>query len=119
SETVKTAQKNWIGKSKGAEIDFRVVSADATGSDEHKEESSNGASGTNEYSETSSADSDAVIAESANSVSSSAGKQVGTTSRIRVFTTRPDTIYGATFMVLAPEHDLVEKITTPEQKEAI
>lgn len=35
---------------------------------------------------------------------------------IEVFTTRPDTIFGATFMVLAPEHELVEKITTPEQK---
>jgi leucyl-tRNA synthetase len=38
---------------------------------------------------------------------------------ITVFTTRPDTIFGATFMVLAPEHELIEKITTPEQKEAI
>ncbi len=38
---------------------------------------------------------------------------------IRVFTTRPDTVYGVTFMVLAPEHPLVEKITTPEQREAV
>lgn len=38
---------------------------------------------------------------------------------ITVFTTRPDTIYGATFMVIAPEHELVEALTTPEQKEAI
>ncbi len=38
---------------------------------------------------------------------------------IEVFTTRPDTIFGATFMVLAPEHPLVEKITTAEQKEAV
>ena len=38
---------------------------------------------------------------------------------ITVFTTRPDTIFGATFMVLAPEHELVEKITTEDQKEAI
>jgi leucyl-tRNA synthetase len=38
---------------------------------------------------------------------------------IEVFTTRPDTIFGATFMVLAPEHDLVEQITTPEQAEEI
>ncbi|HSX17785.1 MAG TPA: leucine--tRNA ligase [Candidatus Saccharimonadales bacterium] len=37
--------------------------------------------------------------------------------KIEVFTTRPDTIYGATYMVLAPEHPLVEKITTDEQKE--
>lgn len=39
--------------------------------------------------------------------------------RIEVFTTRPDTIFGASFMTLAPEHELVEKITTPEQKEAV
>lgn len=38
---------------------------------------------------------------------------------IEVFTTRPDTIFGVTFMTVAPEHDLVAKITTPEQKEAV
>ena len=38
---------------------------------------------------------------------------------IEVFTTRPDTLFGATFMVLAPEHELVEKITSPEQKEQV
>ena len=38
---------------------------------------------------------------------------------VRIFTTRPDTIFGVTFMTLAPEHPLVQEITTPEQKEAI
>jgi leucyl-tRNA synthetase len=38
---------------------------------------------------------------------------------IEIYTTRPDTLWGATFMVLAPEHDLVEKITTPEQRAAV
>jgi leucyl-tRNA synthetase len=38
---------------------------------------------------------------------------------IRVFTTRPDTVFGATYLVLAPEHPLVERITTPEQREAV
>ena len=42
-----------------------------------------------------------------------------TTHQINVFTTRPDTIFGVAFMVLAPEHDLVERITTPEHKQAI
>ncbi len=40
-------------------------------------------------------------------------------AKIDVFTTRPDTIFGVSFMVLAPEHDLVSKITTSEQKEAV
>ena len=38
---------------------------------------------------------------------------------IRVFTTRPDTLFGATYMVLAPEHPLVERLTTPEQRDAV
>ena len=39
--------------------------------------------------------------------------------RLRVYTTRPDTIFGVDFMVIAPEHELIEKITTPEQREAV
>ncbi len=65
-ERVKTMQINWIGKSRGAEIDFPTKAGN-----------------------------------------------------ISVFTTRPDTVFGATFMVLAPEHPLVDALTTPEQKEAV
>ena len=43
----------------------------------------------------------------------------GVDESLSVFTTRPDTVYGATFMVLAPEHDLVERITTNEQRETV
>ena len=43
----------------------------------------------------------------------------GFEDKLEVFTTRPDTLWGATFMVLAPEHELVEKITTPARKEAV
>ncbi|HPM31976.1 MAG TPA: leucine--tRNA ligase, partial [Chryseolinea sp.] len=64
-EPVKEMQRNWIGKSVGCELDFKVDEQDGT---------------------------------------------------IRVFTTRIDTIYGVTFMVLAPEHELVSKITTAQQK---
>lgn len=65
-EKIKTMQKNWIGRSEGAEIDFETA----------------------------------------------AGK-------ITVFTTRPDTIYGATFLVLAPEHPLIRELTTENTKEAV
>ncbi|MCB0702273.1 MAG: leucine--tRNA ligase [Candidatus Kapaibacterium sp.] len=61
-------QKHWIGKSKGAEIDFELV---------------------------------------------------GFEDKIKVFTTRPDTIFGATYMVIAPEHSLVNRITTEAQKEKV
>ncbi len=65
SESIKEAQRNWIGKSVGASIVFQVS---------------------------------------------------GFKLSIEVFTTRPDTIFGVTFMTLAPEHELVAQITTPEQK---
>src|SRR5438874_3249581 len=71
SETTKTAQRNWIGRSEGAELKFDTR------------------------------------------------KVNGEECEIRVFTTRPDTIYGATYMVLAPEHPLVESLTKPEEKKNI
>ena len=71
--SVKSMQKNWIGKSVGAEIDFSVLDS----------------------------------------------KMLATEQKINVFTTRPDTLFGVTFMVLAPEHPLVDTITTQEQKKAV
>jgi len=73
SESIKESQRNWIGKSVGAMVSFKVLPASST--------------------------------------------QLPAT--IEVFTTRPDTIFGVTFMTLAPEHDLVAQITTPEQKAAV
>jgi leucyl-tRNA synthetase len=68
SDSLKEMQRNWIGRSEGAEVDFQIA---------------------------------------------------GHATQIRVFTTRPDTLFGATYIVLAPEHKLVEQITTPQQQEAI
>jgi len=65
-EGIKLHQRNWIGRSEGAEIDFKVASSRCV-------------------------------------------------PTIRVFTTRPDTLYGGTFLVLAPEHSLVDLIVTEEQ----
>jgi leucyl-tRNA synthetase len=68
SDSLKEMQRNWIGRSEGAEVDFQ-------------------------------------LAEQA--------------EKIRVFTTRPDTLFGATYMVLAPEHALVNQIVTPGQRSAV
>lgn len=68
SDSIKEIQKNWIGKSIGAEIYFQIEDSE---------------------------------------------------DKILVYTTRPDTIYGATFMVLSPEHKLVKKLTKPEQQNEI
>jgi leucyl-tRNA synthetase len=68
SRAIKDMQRNWVGRSEGAEVDFPVVGLDAP---------------------------------------------------IRVFTTRPDTLFGATYMVLAPEHPLVDQITTPDHRDAV
>ena len=66
-EKVRLMQANWIGKSTGAQVNFKTEAGD----------------------------------------------------ELTVFTTRPDTLWGATFMVLSPEHPLVEKLTSPEQKAAV
>ena len=68
TDSLKEMQRNWIGRSEGAEVDFQVA---------------------------------------------------GSSEKIRVFTTRPDTLFGATYMVLSPEHKLVPQITTAEQKQAV
>ncbi len=70
TDSLKEMQRNWIGKSQGAEMVFHVFNGDR------------------EY-------------------------------EMTIFTTRADTVFGVTFMVLAPESDWVEKLTTPEQKEAV
>ena len=85
SESTKLAQRNWIGRSDGAEITFRVQDL----------EELVGA---------------ATIAQGAS------GEFPTQPTDITVFTTRPDTIFGATYLVLAPEHPLVDALTTDEQR---
>ena len=72
SHSLKEMQRNWIGRSEGAEVDFEI--------------------------------------------SDFKSQIPGPSPKIRVFTTRPDTLFGATYLVLAPEHRLVEQITTPAQR---
>ena len=78
SDSIKEAQRNWIGRSEGTEMYFKVAAPE-------------GATG------------------------ASSARLDGFT----IFTTRADTIFGVTFMVLAPESELVEQLTTPDQQQAV
>lgn len=85
-ESIKYMQRNWIGRSTGAEVDFAVAGGDDSPTEWLQQRTADGfpdeqAAGT-----------------------------------IRVYTTRPDTLFGVTYMVLAPEHPLVDQITTDEQR---
>ncbi|MEY8849970.1 leucine--tRNA ligase [Psychroserpens sp. XS_ASV72] len=86
TDSLKESQRNWIGKSVGASVTFNVMSSEMLKQVQHDE--------SERHSE--------IDSESHHT--------------IEVFTTRPDTIFGVSFMTLAPEHDLVLEITTAEQK---
>ncbi len=95
-ESLKEMQRNWIGRSVGADVDFEVdprsLSPDAA-EREAKEE----------------------VAE-VSSKDAPDERDINKELEITVFTTRPDTLYGATYMVLAPEHPLVDYLTKPDRK---
>lgn len=97
-ESVKALQRNWIGRSTGAEVDF-YIGPETTPHRLHP---------THDEFE------GWKVLRAASGFPTNPGDEV-----IRVFTTRPDTLYGATYMVLAPEHPLVDRITTDEQREAV
>jgi leucyl-tRNA synthetase len=95
SDAMKEMQGNWIGKSSGAEIDFRIRIGEPI-----------------QTKKTTYADGGVVIEDITEEVAEN-------DESLRVYTTRPDTIFGVDFMVIAPEHELVEEITTPGQKQAV
>ena len=97
TESLKETQRNWIGRSEGTEIEFKIAP--------HKLPQG-GASDTNEANQSSPSG-------ECEGGCPSTGKADGA---FTIFTTRADTIFGVTFMVLAPESELVPKVTTPEQK---
>ena len=88
-DSIKDMQRNWIGRSVGAEVDFRIESDEANHQAWISERSAGGFPATAEA------------------------------DVIRIYTTRPDTLFGVTYMVLAPEHPLVDRLTTPEQSAAV
>jgi leucyl-tRNA synthetase len=108
SDAMKEMQGNWIGKSSGAEIDFKIAA------------SSGSPGGGVTHSQSSLVGNSANISEMSKSEPSQHGEAplpAGFGEAVlRVYTTRPDTIFGVDFMVVAPEHELVEEITTSEQK---
>jgi leucyl-tRNA synthetase len=95
STSMKEIQRNWIGKSTGAEIDFRISIGEAVETRKTLHE------------------------DSSTKIKDIAIEEIGNDQSLRVYTTRPDTIFGVDFMVLAPEHELVEEITTPKHKKEV
>ncbi len=128
-EKTRLMQTNWIGRSEGAEIRFRArVQGEAEENNRRgrrgeieKEKKTSGATAiaaeqvAAATATTSSLSPSASASSASSAVQSSAAEEV----EIPVFTTRPDTIYGVTFFVLAPEHPLVERLTAPERREAV
>jgi len=97
SESIKALQRNWIGRSTGAEVDFFIGTkrtADGMPSQEEFEQ--------------------CVVERIEKGVPRKPGDAF-----LRVYTTRPDTLFGATYMVVAPEHPFVERLTLPGQAKAV
>ena len=92
SETTKKAQKNWIGRSEGALLHFQILPP-----------GDGGGQGDGDGSTTGDGD----------------GSSTADGPRIEVFTTRPDTVFGASYMVLSPEHPLVDEVTSEDRAEAV
>jgi leucyl-tRNA synthetase/very-short-patch-repair endonuclease len=108
-EPLKEMQRNWIGKSVGALVRFRIKSTNQPSPEGRASLTPN----------PSPVERSLKIATGEAKVSPTGGDLEGAGKAIEVFTTRVDTIFGATFLVIAPEHELVASLTTPEQKDSI
>ena len=100
TDSLKETQRNWIGRSEGTEMQFKVAPTPNPSQGEGSLDSS----------------SDSFSDNTGNQSPLPSGGDGG---GFTIFTTRADTIFGVTFMVLAPESELVEQLTTPEQKAAV
>jgi leucyl-tRNA synthetase len=121
SDAMKEMQSNWIGKSSGAEIEFALSRPPLTptkGENTNEEVRNDANAVVKKITETLSK-LPSVPAKSESSQVSPLGGDLEGALKLTVYTTRPDTIYGVDFMVLAPEHELVELVTTAEQKTAV
>jgi leucyl-tRNA synthetase len=111
-EKIKTMQKNWIGKSTGAEIDFEIASGETVSS-----RRLSGGHGRGQRRDTRNGGLARPV--SANELSTASELSAASERVIKVFTTRPDTIYGATFLVLAPEHPMVRELVNDNTREEV
>jgi leucyl-tRNA synthetase len=122
SEGIKKLQRDWIGKSTGAEVDFFVGPG---GTGPASVGPSGGASGSVNRGDNVSGVNVAPTPASSSFESWKASRSKSHFPRkpgddvLRIYTTRPDTLYGATYMVIAPEHPFVARLTTPAQKTAV
>jgi leucyl-tRNA synthetase len=117
SPALKEMQRNWIGQSEGAEAEFKLAKSaplSPPGRGAGGEGFDNVLNPTENQKKTTGVHTSQEPLTPNPSPRGGEGNQ-----SIRVFTTRPDTLFGATYMVLSPEHPLVENITTPEQKAAV
>jgi leucyl-tRNA synthetase len=114
SESMKEMQRNWIGKSQGAEITFDLIPNPSPVMEKGNGKilAKNEAVGNN-------LESEGNIENIESSEFSHPSPRSGEGQGLRVYTTRPDTIFGVDFMVVAPELDLVQQIKTPQQTAAV
>jgi len=122
-DAVKEMQRNWIGKSIGAEVTFPILSAGKNPASVGENPTHTGkVSTSSEQNPTLGQETatEAKINSTQPEQNPTQGQQTTASGlAIKVYTTRVDTIYGATFLVLAPEHELVDTITTPAQRGAV
>jgi leucyl-tRNA synthetase len=109
SDSTTTAQRNWLGRSEGAELVFGEASDRMKASDSATATTHRPATGVDGVKARD--DANATVSQSFAKT-----RKDGANAEIRVYTTRPDTVFGATFMVLAPEHPLVGSLTMPDRK---
>ena len=122
-ESIKLLQRNWIGRSTGAEVDFFIGSAaPEAGSPGQRSPGAGaiGAPGGDAASASASLDALRAEFERWRAARAEAGfPRKPPSDVLRVYTTRPDTLFGATYMVIAPEHPSRQRLTTPDQAEAV
>jgi leucyl-tRNA synthetase len=119
SEAIKLMQRNWIGRSVGAEVDFTIATLSPLPRAGGEGQGEGAAAAASNAAETKAPSSGLSATFSPNLGEKGQWKAEPAADTIRVYTTRPDTLFGVTYMVLAPEHPLVDMITTPEQKAAV